>query len=50
MLLSRFVVRENLRLYDRIARHPWILATPPVPPGLRLAGSDPDRDPVMYRP
>jgi hypothetical protein len=50
MVLSRFVVREDPRLYDLIARYPWILATPPVPPVPRLAASDPDGDPVIFRP
>jgi hypothetical protein len=31
-----FVIRENPRIYALVERFPWILATPPVPPGLRL--------------
>jgi hypothetical protein len=50
MTLSQFVVREDPRLYGLIARYPWILASPPVPPVPRSAASDPDGDPVVLRP
>ncbi len=36
MLRSQFRIAENARLYALIERYPWILATPPVPPGARL--------------
>jgi hypothetical protein len=48
-----FVIRENPRLYALLERYPWVLLTPPVPPrrqGLGLGASDPDGDPVMFRP
>jgi hypothetical protein len=32
-LRAQFVIREDLRLYALIERYPWILNTPPVPPG-----------------
>jgi hypothetical protein len=47
----QFVVREDPRLYALIQRYPWIIAVPPVPPGLlRLAGVDPDGDPARRLP
>jgi hypothetical protein len=33
---SQFRIAEDARLYALIERYPWILATPPVPPGMRL--------------
>ena len=48
-----FVIREDPRLYALIERYPWVLLTPPVPTrrqGLGLGASDPDGDPVMFRP
>jgi hypothetical protein len=50
-----FVIRENPRIYALIERSPWVLATPPVPPGLGLGTSTPvahgpGEPPVVFRP
>jgi hypothetical protein len=50
MLQAQYHIRENGRLYALIARDPWILNMPPVPPGTGpLGASDPDGDPVLPR-
>jgi hypothetical protein len=55
MFRSQFRPVENAKLYALIERDPWILNTPPVPPGLRLATTVPAQHsdgvpPVVFRP
>ncbi|MGH2585739.1 MAG: hypothetical protein ACRDJE_12570 [Dehalococcoidia bacterium] len=54
MLRSQFYIAENVRLYALIERYPWILNTPPVPPGLGPGVIVPvegtNGDPVVFRP
>jgi hypothetical protein len=53
-LRSQFHIAEDARLYALIERYPWILATPPVPPGQRLVVPVPvqgtDGNAVVFRP
>lgn len=54
MLRSQFRPGENAKLYALIERYPWILNTPPVPPGLGLVVTIPVQgtsgNPVVFRP